>query len=234
MSLLSIQFVLPIIIILAIGTIVFCVYYFSSKQILLRQLSKIRLKAIASLKSNEFIKIYGKALHVQEPLVAPLSKRKCIFYTIKIEKRVSSGKSSHWKTIVNEERIQDFFIEQNGSYAIIKPITNPKNYISHLVIDKKTASGSFNDPTPEFEALLKIFNIDSTNFFGFNKQLRYKEGIIEVGEKVTVAGIVKWKTLNEPIPEYSYSKIVALESDAKQKLIITDNPKAFNPLNRRL
>jgi len=227
MSLLSIQAVLPIIIILSVGTIVFCLYYFSPKQRILRKLSKTRHKAIVSLKTNEFIKIHGKALHVKEPLIAPLSKRKCIFYTIKIEKRVSSGKSSHWKTIVDEQRIQEFFIEQNGSYAIIKPTENPKNYISHLIIDTKTASGTFNDPTPEFEALLKAYNIDNTNFFGFNKQLRYKEGIIEVGEKVTVAGIAKWKTLSEPIPEYSYSKIVALESNEKQKLIITDNPKAF-------
>lgn len=222
---------LPIIIILVIIIIAFCVYYFNPKQIILRKLSKTRHKAIASLKTNEFIKIYGKAMHVKDPLIAPLSKRKCIFYTIKIEKRVSSGKSSHWKTIVNEQRIQDFFIEQNGSYAIIKPSVNPKNFISHLVIDKKASSGTFSDPTPEFEALLKTYNIDSTNFFGFNKQLRYKEGVIEVGEKITVAGIVKWKTLSEPIPEYSYSKIVALESNDKQKLIITDHPKASNHLN---
>ena len=226
--------IIPFLIIIVIGTIVFCAFYFSKKQVLLRKLSKIRLKAIASLKTNEFIKIQGKALHVQEPLIAPLSKRKCVFYTIKIEKKVSSGKSSHWKTIVDEQRIQDFFIEQNGSYAIIKPTQNPQNYISHLVVDKKTASGTFNDPTPEFEALFKKYHIDGVNFFGFNKQLRYKEGVVEVGEKITVAGIAKWKTLNEPIPEYGYSKIVALESNEKEKLLITDEPKALLRVNHRL
>ena len=74
---------------------------------------------------------------------------------------------------------------------------------------------------------LKTYNIDSEDFFGFNKTLRYEEGIIEVGEKITVAGIAKWKTLNEPIPEYGYSKIVELISDEKEKLIITDHPKAL-------
>lgn len=223
---LSAQFIIPALIVLTIGTIVFCAFYFSAKQIILRKLSKTRLKAIASLKTNEFVKIHGKALHVKEPLIAPLSKRKCIFYTMKIQKKVSSGKSSHWKTIVNEAQIQEFFVEQNGSYAIVKPSRNPKNYRSHLVIDKKTASGTFNDPTPEFEALLKTYNIDSSGVFGFNKQLRYEEGVLEIGEKVTIAGTAKWKTLSEPIPEYSYSKIVALQSTDKQKLIITDDPKA--------
>ena len=228
------QPMIPILIALAIGTILFCVYYFSTKQIILRKLSKTRQKPVASLKANEFVKIHGKALHVQDPLIAPLSKRTCIFYTIQIEKKVSTGKSSHWKTIVDEERIQDFFIEQNGSYAIIKPTKNPKNYISHLVVDEKTSSGTFNDPTHEFKALLERYHIDSENFFGFNKQLRYKEGIIEVGEKITVAGIAKWKTLSEPIPEYSYSKIVALESTDKEKLIITDHPKASNYLKKHI
>ena len=90
--------------------------------------------------------------------------------------------------------------------------------------DKKASSGTFNDPTPEFESLLRRYHIESTSFFGFNKQLRYKEGIIEVGETITVAGIAKWKELNEPIPEYPYSKIAALESSDKHKLMITDLP----------
>ena len=45
-------------------------------------------------------------------------------------------------------------------------------------------------------------------------------------EVTCFAGTAKWKTLSEPIPEYSYSKIVALQSTDKQKLIITDDPKA--------
>lgn len=222
------QPILVIIIFLIIGIIIFCAFYFSTKQVVLRKLSKTRQKPIAGLKTNEFIKIHGKALHVQEPLIAPLSKRKCIFYTIKIERRVHTGKSAHWKTIVDEEKIQDFFLEQDGSYAMVKPTKTPKNYISHLVVDSKTSSGTFKDPTPEFEALLRIYNINPNNFFGFNRPLRYKEAIIEVGEHITVAGIARWKTLSEPIPEYSYSKIVALERTYEDPLIITDHPKASN------
>ena len=118
--------------------------------------------------------------------------------------------------------MQDFFIENRGEYVIVKPVQNPKNFIGYLVTDKTSSSGTFNDPTPEFKSLLRRYNIESEGFFGFNKQLRYSEGIIEIGETITVAGIAKWKTLSEPIPEYSYSKIAALESSDKQKLIITD------------
>lgn len=216
---------IPIIIVICVAaTIGFLVYYFSLKQRIIRKLKTINIKPIGSLKTNELSKITGKALHVKEPLLAPFSKRPCIFYSIKIEERKSSGKSSHWKTIYKEDKFQDFFVERNGDYVIVQPKQNPKNYLSHLVVDKKETSGTFKDPSPEFEELLKSYNINTTGFLGFNKALRYTEGIIEVGERITVAGIAKWKSLSQPIEGYSYSKIAALESSDREKIIITDLP----------
>ncbi|MCK0179834.1 hypothetical protein MWU50_11065 [Flavobacteriaceae bacterium S0862] len=219
----DIMLIIPIIIVF-VGAIIFLSYYFSKKQVVLRKLSKIPLKPATGLKTSKLTKVTGKALHVKEPLIAPLSGRKCVFYTIKIEKRVSTGKSSHWKNVIDEEKTQEFFINSNGDFVIVRPTQSPTNYISYLVKDKKTSSGTFNDPTPEFESLLKQYNIDPLNFFGFNKPLRYKEGVIEIGEQITVAGIAKWKTLSEPIPDYHYSKIAELVSEGKEKLIITDLP----------
>ena len=218
--------IIPIIIVV-IGAIVFFGYYFSKKQVVLRKLSKIPLKPATGMKTSELTKVSGKALHVKSPLIAPLSGRECVFYAIKIEKRVSTGKSSHWKTIIDEERTQEFFINSNGDFVIVRPTQSPNNYISYLVKDKKTSSGTFSDPTPEFESLLKQYNIEPLNLLGFNKSLRYKEGVIEIGEQITVAGIAKWRTLNEPIPDYHYSKIAELVSEGKEKIIITDDPKAL-------
>lgn len=218
----------PVIIIIAIisiiGAAVILGYYFSAKQIIIRKLLKIPYKSLTSIRTNDLVKISGKALHVEEPLMAPLSKRECIFYHIKIQQKKNSGKHSYWDTIINEEKFQDFFIEQNGEMAIIRPTDRPKNYRSYLVIDKKSSSGAFNHPTPEFEALLNRYNIESKGLFGFNKSLRYEEGIIEIGERITVAGVAKWKALSESIPEYRYSKIIEIVNDEKQKLIITDLP----------
>lgn len=210
------------------GIIAFCAYYFSAKKVIIRTLSKIPNKPASSLKTNELSKVSGKALHVKEPLIAPYSERKCVFYQIIIEQKVSSGKSSRWKTLVKEERFQEFFIQTKQDFVIIKPQENPQNYICHLVKDKAQGSGAFNDPTPQFQKVLNRYNIDAQNFFSFNKRLRYKEGIIEIGEEITVAGIAKWKTLNEPIPEYPYSKIATLESVGKQKIIITDLPEVLH------
>ena len=224
MFLSSNSFLIPIILISIAVIVGLLMYYFNTKQRIIRTLSKLPIKQIGSLKYNEFTRFSGKALHVKEPLIAPFSKRKCVFYVMKIEKKKSTGKSSYWDTIVKEEKIQEFFLEKNGDFAMVRPSQNPKNYRSHLVVDKKANSGTFNDPTPEFMELLKSYNIDSEGFFGFNKSLRYSEAIIEIGEQITVAGIAKWKSLKEPIEGYSYSKIAELESSDKQKLIITDLP----------
>ena len=217
----------------AIALSAFLIYYFSGKQVIIRTLSKIPIKPTSSLKTNELSKVNGKALHVEEPLKAPYTGRHCVFYQITIEQKVSNGKSSHWKKLVSEEKFQDFFVDTNGDFVIIKPQDHPRNYICHLVKDKEASSGTFDDPTPKFVNLLNRYNINPENYFGFNKRLRYKEGIIAVGERITVAGIAKWKSLNEPLPEYPYSKIATLESEGKQKLIITDLPDVLPSRNRR-
>lgn len=218
----------PIIVIIffcVVAIIIFCTYYFSAKNVIIRTLSKIPNKPASSLKTNELSKVSGKALHVKEPLIAPYSQRKCVFYQIVIQQKVSTGKSSHWKTIIDEERSQEFFIQTKNDFIIVSPKENPKNYKCHLVKDQSQNSGTFNDPTQKFIALLQHYHIDHTTLFGFNKRLRYKEGVIEIGEEVTVAGIAKWKTLSEPMPDYPYSKIATLESVDKQKIIITDLPE---------
>jgi hypothetical protein len=226
------EFLIPILIVLAFGLLIFTITYFNDKNIILRKLSKIKHKRITQFRTDELTKVSGKVLKVSQPFLAPLSKRKCVAYIFEVKQRVSSGKSSHWKTLVKKEDIQDFFLEQNGELVMIKPSRENRNYVSYMVEDKNIKSGSFKDPSPEFKKVLDDFGIKSENWLGFNKTLKYSERIIEIGETITVAGIAKWKILKEPIEGYSFSKIAALESNKNHKLIITDYPDAIKPLDR--
>ncbi|MGB6269003.1 MAG: hypothetical protein WBF67_08340 [Olleya sp.] len=211
----------PIIITLvitAVAGLIFVIYYFSPKIIILRRLKKLPHGRIGSLQNNSFAKIEGTACNIEDPLIAPLSKRKCVFYKMKIDKKVQSGKSAHWKTIVNEEMIQDFFVEQTGERLVVLPTKVPKNYYDYLITDEKTNSGTWNDPTPEFKKLLKSYNIETEGLFGFNKQLRYSEAIVEVGERITVAGFVKWMKLDNPVADYNYSSVASITAKGKDKI----------------
>jgi hypothetical protein len=226
------EFIIPILIVSAIAVIIFLVIYFSKKNVVLRKLSKFKSKRITQFRTDELTKVSGKVLQVKEPFIAPFSKRKCVAYVFEVKQRVSTGKSSHWKTLVKKEDIQDFFIEQKGELVMVKPSKESSNYEIFMVEDKQVASGSFNSPTPEFKQVLDNFGVDSENWLGFNKTLKYSERIIEIDETITVGGIAKWKVLKELIEGHNYSKIAALESSAKQKLIITDHPDAIKPIER--
>tara|TARA_R110002050_G_scaffold57866_7_gene130249 strand:- start:37328 stop:38029 length:702 start_codon:yes stop_codon:yes gene_type:complete len=228
------EFLIPVLIAIVIATIIFLVIYFSKKNIILRQLSKFKSKRITQFRTNELTKVSGKVLQVEQPFVAPFSRRKCVAYIFEVKQKVSTGKSSHWKTLVKKEDIQDFFIEKEGELVMMKPSLERSNYYSYMVEDKSISSGTFNDPTPEFKKVLDNYGIESETWLGFNKTLKYSERIIEIGETITVGGIAKWKVLNEPIEGYHYSKIAALESNDTQKLIITDLPKAIEVTRRKL
>ena len=120
--------IFPILIAIAVIAVIFFSYYFSSKETIKRSLAKLPFGNVTNIRTNELTKLYGKALHVKEPLIAPYSERECIFYQIKIQQRVSTGKSTRWKTLVEEEVMQEFFLENNGDMVIVKPIKSPRNY----------------------------------------------------------------------------------------------------------
>jgi len=118
-----------------------------------------------------------------------------------------------WRRIINNEKHKDFFIESNSEMAIVKMSSIQKSMkCFYLVKDYKEKSGFRNDATEKLEAYLKLHNKKSTAFLGINKTVRYAEGIIE---------------LNEPIEGYSYSKILTLTGTKKEKLLVTNEPKAL-------
>lgn len=211
-------FMIAIIAIIAILT-----YYFSKKQRVLRELKKSEAIPISRAKQGDYVKIIGKAVGGNQLLKAPLSGRPCLYYYVLVEKK---GDKS-WHTYVEEEDGQDFFLETGFERAIVKPKGTHFGYRRTLfVFDHKDKSGSFNDAKPHLEQFLKRHGKESVNFIGFNKTLRYSEGVIEEGETIAVKGIAQWKTLNEPIEGYTYSKLLTFIGDEKNKLIITDLPEA--------
>lgn len=198
--------------------------YFSNKNRILRELDKTKAKSIFSVKENEYVKIAGKSRHVGEPLIAPISGKKCIYYQTLVE-----TKGKHSRTLIEETKTSDFFIESSSQLAIVK--TDQPTSFRRIFLDKDTikSSGTLNDASHRLEAYLRRHNEESTNLLGFNKSIRYKEGIIELGEEVVVKGIGNWKTIKEPIEGFSYSKILTLTGSVEKKLLITDLEKAKKP-----
>lgn len=204
--------------------------YFNKKNIILRELKKTEKKSIHRIQQNEYVKIIGTAVGGNEPLIAPFSGRKCLCYFARVEKKGNK----HWHEYIVEERFQDFFVDNQGERAIIKPRSVHFDFRkSYFEIDHEDSSGTFNDARPHLEKFLKKHGKESEGIFGFNKSLRYQEGIIEIGETIAIKGVAEWKTIKEPIEGFSYSKILSLKGTTNKKLIITDYHEATHDVSKR-
>ena len=225
------EYLIPILFISGVAVLIIVGIFFSDKHRILRELKKVRRKQIHSVRENEYVKIIGKAKHAGEPLIAPLSKRKCVYYDVKIEEK----RGKHWKVMIDDVLFQDFFISTGTENAILSLHVQRKDTKRiHLVTDHSLNSGTFKNTNPEIEQYLKQKGNKSTGFLGMNKTLRYKESIIELDEEIAVMGIGKWKTIDTPIDGYSDSRVLALTGTEKQKLLITDEPKAMERVKRKL
>ncbi len=96
-------FFIAIIAVVVVGIIIYNIFY-SNKAIVKRKLKKTPYKPILQVKENEYVKIVGKVDLVDEPLIAPLSNRKCAHYFVHVEEQVSRGKNSEWRTIIKQTK----------------------------------------------------------------------------------------------------------------------------------
>jgi len=97
-------------------------YFFSKQAILKRKLKKKVAKELSQFKDGAIAKIIGTIEFVDPPLLAPLSYRKCALYYVHVEEKVSSGKNSHWDTIIEKRISSKFLIKDGDHYAYINAL----------------------------------------------------------------------------------------------------------------
>ena len=205
------------------GGIVFLFYYFNKKTIILRKLKKIPSKKISQFLSGDIGKVVGKVEFIGEPLISPLSNRPCAYYHVYVEQHKGSGKNSSWQKIIEEE-VHGKFVIRDGRDSAVVDFTKIKTY---LVQDQVFQSGTFNDATTGLEQFLIKRGHSSVNFLGLNKSIRYKEGVLESGEMIAVAGKGEWKEARDlDIPD-SYGRILQITQTDKDPVYLSDDPKTL-------
>ncbi|MHC1702354.1 MAG: hypothetical protein AB9846_00470 [Tenuifilaceae bacterium] len=215
------EIIIPIAVGLVIVAIVLASLYFSKKAVIKRKLKKAVGQKISSFISGDIAKVVGKVEFVGEPLIAPLSGRRCAHYYVLVEEQVSSGKSSHWNKLVEEEVAGTFVIRDGRHCAYI----NSKNVKSVLVEDRQFSSGFRNDATPELEKYLNAHGKKSEGAFGWNKTIRYKEGVLEEGELIAVMGRGEWKNAEFVQLPDSYDRVLAISSTEEEPVYLSDDPE---------
>jgi hypothetical protein len=139
-------------------------------------------------------KIVGSLVYIGEPLSSPLTGRTCAYYEILVEEYHSgTDDDGYWETMIQESQGQDFVIEDDTGTAIVNPIGAQVA----LTVDSRTKSGTFDAPTEQERNYLNSHGQEGEGWWGFNKSLRYREGILEAGEAVAVLG----RGVKEPDPD---------------------------------
>lgn len=138
----------------------------------------------ASRVTPGFVEVKGRAKAAASLVISPMSKKPCVYYRFHVERRVSRGRSSVWRTCIDDKDDCGLLVQDSwqGEIAV--------NFLAADLIlapDLRAKSGFLNDAPPEMEALLQRYGETSQGLV-FNKTMRYTETVLEAGDEVYVIG----------------------------------------------
>ncbi len=210
-------------IIVGVIAIAFFGWYFGQGQRLKRQLKAAKPWLLSELPEDTHGRVIGRAQVLGEQLAGPLTGRACVYYIAMVEEQRSTGRSTYWRTIASETRGVPFVLEDGTGRAIV----DPNGAQVALDFDGNSKSGTFNSADPVQEQFLARHGQKSQGWV-FNKTLRYREAMIEIGETIAVLGSGTREPDPNAAPEAAYRGAPAtrlrLTSSARFPLIISDDP----------
>jgi len=126
----------------------------------------------------------------------------------------------HWQTMIKEELYNTFVLKDGEKYAYI----NDGNIQSYIVQDRVYTSGSWNDATEELKAYLEQHGHNSKSYFGFNKNIEYREGVLQPGDLTAVLGKGTWKPATELGLPAQYNNVLVITANNEGKTYLSNDP----------
>ena len=207
---------LVVVIFLVVVGIAIYNFLFSKAAVIRRKLRESEGRRISSVKDGEVVKIVGRVIFPGRTLSAPLSKRKCSYFHVLVEAHHGKG---GWQTCIEEEKAGDVVLQDGKFYAIVQTV----EVNTYLVADKEYSSGMFNDASGALENYLRSHRQQSTDFFGFNRSLRYKEGVLEKNEVVAVLGKARWANKWDSRLNIPSDKVLVIEPAGAEPVYLSDD-----------
>jgi hypothetical protein len=189
-------------------------WYFSAANRLKRELRGAKRYSLGELPEQTRGRVVGSAQTLEETLEAPLTGRPCLYFVVTVEQHHSTGRSSYWRTIIREERGVPFLLSDGTGKAIV----DPRSAKVALDVDGRGDSGTFDSPSEREQAFLDRHGTSGQGWV-FNKRLRYREAVIEIGETVAILG----EGIREPDPTAPPAE--AYRGDQPTRLRMTSSPR---------
>jgi hypothetical protein len=198
-------------------------YFFSERAKSRRALKRAPLTAMSKVMDGALVRVTGTARPSEDGLLhAPLSARPCLAHEVEVEEYKQKGKHGSWKTIILErDFVSSFWLQEGRDRALVQLI------YPQLVLDRDASfrSGVLKEPDENLVAYLSSHG-EAPQGIIFNRNLRYREGVIEPGEVVTVLAVGK----SEPDPDPAATPSgyrgramrLVLRSPAEGEMLISD------------
>ena len=178
-----------------------------------RQFRRAPAFAIAELPEDTPGKLVGVARAFTEaPLVAPLSGRPCVYYSIEIQELRAYGHAGG--AFVTEQAGISFVLEDAGGRAVL----DPRAAVISVVFDHHTQSKAAFDATREQRELLARHDLIQRDWF-MTESMAYREAIIGIGERIAVLGA----GTREPDPDAP--RAAAYRAEPPTRLRLTGSPQ---------
>ena len=181
--------------------------------------SRIRSLAIG------LAEVSGKVIPFKEELMAPLSKKRCVYYKYEVYEWKSSGKS-RWKKVEEVSSYRPFYIKDNTGAVLV----DPKGAEFNLPISYSYQSSfSLIPPSPpqEISELLKSLGISQGSFL-FRKKFKVVEKCLPVGSPIYVLGWVGDNPYKEEATaKFGYEDLMIQKRKGRPFIISTEKERKF-------
>ncbi|MCA9659303.1 MAG: hypothetical protein KC486_13240 [Myxococcales bacterium] len=183
-----------------------------------RHIRSVPIVPIAELEIGTRARISGSIELLDGELVGPLTGRRCVHYGVAVYEEEGYDERKQWVAIGCDRRAVDFVVRDSSGAVLVR--------VARAEIDAgcdhSSRSGFLDDPNANELALLERFNEHPERFI-LNRKLKYTEGVLEVGEEVTVVGIVR-------VGVDGFTRVIEAPPDGT--LIVTDHRRTVHALPR--
>ena len=185
-----------------------------------RKLARHRLWRLRELPEGRYARIVGRAHPVGEPLIAPMTGRRCVYYEVKVEGKGVAPSPGKMSVIAAETRAIPFLLNDGTGRA-------------HVVPDGADVLVDF-DARSDFSPQPLVVTPDHMAFYArhgktvlggiYGTELRYREAVIEVEDMITILGAGVREPDPDPAPGSAGPRSrMRFASTPPHPLLITDD-----------
>jgi len=131
------------------------------------------------------VRVTGRIHRDAKLLEAPLSGRRCVVYELVVDE-LSSGSPSLWQRLLDLRQACPFLLADDSGTARVD--TAGPGFVALVHDHVGVTSGVYPGKHRELSMVLESSGILPMTWLGHWRPLRYAEGVLELGELVTVGG----------------------------------------------